>query len=252
MEIVPQGISQESLELAPQDNLPQEVSDEGMYDKDNPKSLYNLLPPTAQESLLRTKNSFLSDLSTESIRRNIRYTPEYRLCQKVRTAFWLEYDNALSANRKMKMTRIWQGLCDSSGQFYSLLKQDHFAAWIFSKPMAKDVRERTLLHFAYEQIEDIIAAPHYNKDGTLNPYTAKIKVDIWKHLDERVHGGALKRVAVQSEQKNININTDISGKDFIEMKKAEELQQRLAELREKTQDLEAIETSAKLVDDDDL
>ena len=229
-----------------------EVADEGMYDQNSPKSLYNLLPPSMQEHLLRTKNSFLSDLSTESIRKNIRYTPEYKLCQKVRTAFWIEYDAAVSGNRKMKMTRIWQGLCDSSGQFYALMREDHFAAWIFSKPTSKAVREQTLLQFAYEQIEDILCANHYNKDGSLNPYTAKIKTDIWKHLEERVHGGILKRVAVQSEQKNINVNVEANANQYLEMKRAEELQAKLAELKEQTKDLEAIEASSKIVQDDDF
>lgn len=229
-----------------------EVADEGIYDQNNPKSLFNLLSPGMQEHLLRTKNSFLNDLSPDSMRNNIRYTPEYKLVQKIRTAFWIEYDAAQSGNRKMRMTKVWQGLTDNSSQFYNLFKQDHFAAWIFSKPVSKAVREQTILQFAYEQIEDIMCASHYNKDGTLNPYTAKIKVDIWKHLEERVNGGILKRVAVQSEQKNINVNVEANATQYIEMKKAEELQQKLAELREKTQDLEAVETSAKTITDDEL
>lgn len=240
------------MELVPQEQSHAiEVADEGIYDQNAPKSLYNLLPASMQEHLLRTKNSFLTDLSTESIRKNIRYTPEYKLCQKVRTAFWIEYDAAVSGNRKMKMTRIWQGLCDSSGQFYSLFKEDHFAAWIFTKPTSKAVREQTILQFAYEQIEDIMCASHYNKDGTLNPYTAKIKVDIWKHLEERVNGGILKRVAVQSEQKNINVNVEANANQYLEMKRAEELQAKLAELKEQTKDLEAIEASSKIVTDDE-
>lgn len=229
-----------------------EVADEGMYDKNDPKSLYNLLPPSMQEHLLRTRNSFLTDLSTESIRKNIKNTAEYNLVQKVRVSFWREYDDAQSTGRKMRMTRVWQGVCENSSHFFNLMKKDHFSAFVFTKPISKDVRERVLLNYAYEQIEDILLAQHYNKDGSLNPHIAKIKVDIFKHMDERVHGGALKRVAVQSEQKNYNVNVETTGKEFIEMKKAEELTQRLAELREQTQDLEVIETSSRLVDDDDI
>lgn len=241
------------MNLVPSENHQMiEVADEGIYDQNNPKSLYNLLSPGMQEYLVRTKNSFLNDLSPETIRSNIKYTPEYKLVQKLRTAFWIEYDAAQSANRKMRMTRVWQGLTENSSQYYNLFKQDHFASWIFTKPISKAVREQTILHFAYEQIEDIMCASHYNKDGTLNPYTAKIKVDIWKHLEERVNGGILKRVAVQSEQKNINVNVDASASQFIEMKKAEELQQRLAELREKTHELEAIEASSQTISDDEL
>lgn len=42
------------------------IADEGAYDKQNPKSHYNLLPKSMQDALLRTKKSFLNDLSPES------------------------------------------------------------------------------------------------------------------------------------------------------------------------------------------
>jgi hypothetical protein len=225
------------------------IAEEGAYDKENPQSLLNLLPPSIQEHLLKAKNHFLNDLSPESIRKNIQYTPEYKLARHVRTAFWQEYDNALASGRKMQMTRVWQGVTASSGEFYNLFKKDHLAVFIFTKPTKKDVQERSLLQLAYEQIEDILYADHKNKDGSLNPYAAKIKVDIWKHLEERVEGGILKRVSVQSEQKNINVNVDTNTQGLLEMKRAEELTQKLAHLREQTKDIESI--SHVIEEDDD-
>lgn len=228
-----------------------EVAEEGAYDRSNPRSLINILPPSMQEHLEASRNHFLNDLSTESIRRNIQHTPEYALCRKVRTAFWLEYDNAMSAGRNMKMTRIWQGVTASSGEFYNLMKKEHFACYIFTKPIKKDIQERTLLHMAYEQIENILDAPHIRKDGTMDAYAAKVKVEIFKHLEERVNGGIVKKVSVTSEQKNINVNVETTATQFVEMKRAEELQKHLADLREKTKDFEAIEASAKTLEEDD-
>lgn len=166
----------------------------------------------------------------------------------------MEYDHALAAGRKMQMTRIWQGICPSSGEFYGLFKKDYIAVFIFTKPTGKDVTERTLLEMAYDEIEEILTAPNFRKDGSLDAFTAKAKIDIWKHLDERVHGGAIKRVAVTSEQKNYNVNVETTAKEVIEMKKltrAEELNDRLSELREKTKELEAIPAVAQLIEEDD-
>jgi hypothetical protein len=225
------------------------IADEGAYDTKNPHSLYNILPPSIQEHLLRVKNTFLRDLSEESTAKEIRHMKEYPLVRKVRQSFWREYDNALAAGRsKMHMTRVWQGVTYDSGEFYRLMKKDHFAAYIFTRPIHKEVQERALLELAYEQIEDILVADHRNKDGTLNPYSAKIKLDIWKHLDERVHGGVVKKVSVQSEQKNINVNVETDAQTYVEMKRAEELTKKLAELREQTKDIEAI---SHVVEEDD-
>lgn len=227
------------------------VADEGAYDKKDPNSLYNLLPPTFQEHLLKSKNHFLNDFSPETIRKKIQHTPEYRLARKVRQSFWMEYDHAISAGRKMMMTRIWQGVCGSSGEFYNLFKTDYLAVYIFTKPLAKEVRERALLEMSYDEIEEILTAPNFKKDGSLDAFTAKAKIDIWKHLDERVHGGVIKKVAVTSEQKNINMNVETSVEGLIEMKKAEELQERLAELRMQTKELESVPAVARLIEEDD-
>lgn len=226
------------------------VAEEGAYDMQNPHSLYNLLPPSFQEHLLKTKNHFLNDLSPESIAKKIRYTPEYQLARKVRHSFWMEYDNAINAGRKMMMTRIWQGVTRSSGEYYNLFEKDYLAVFIFTKPIGKDVRERSLLEMAYEEIEEILTAPNFRKDGSLDAYTAKVKLDIWKHLDERVHGGTVKKVSVTSEQKNYNVNVDTSVKELSDMRRAEDLQVKLAELREQTKELESVPAVATLIEED--
>lgn len=223
------------------------VADEGAYELDNPKSLINLLPGSLQESLQRIKNHFLSELPPESIRKNISHMKEYKQVNMVRMSFWREYDFAIQSKSKMRMTRIWQDVCFTSSEFYNLFKRDEFAAYIFTRPPKKEARERALLEMCYEQIEGIITADHMNKDGTLNPFIAKIKVDIWDKLNDRVHGGAIKRVSVQSEVKNTNINVDATASAMASMNKVSDLRERLKELKEKTSD---IETEGYIIDDD--
>jgi hypothetical protein len=228
------------------------ISDEGAFDSSNPKSLYSLLSATYQEHLNRVKNSFLGDASEWERRREIKHLNEYPMIRKLRQSFWIEFDNALKANRKMAMVNVWGGITLNLSEFNSIISKDHYAAFIFTKPVAKESKERALLELAYEQIEEILGTSHLNKDGIMNPASAKLKVEIWKHLDERVHGGVVKQVQVRSEQKSLNVNVNSSGKDSvpqIEINKASELKERLKELREQTRDLEAIETSGYILDD---
>lgn len=227
-----------------------EVAQEGAYNKQDPRSLFNLLPPTLQETLLKTQNCFLNDLSDESIRKNIKETPEYKLVRKIRTSFWHEYDNALDTGRKMQMTRIWQGITQNSGEFWRIMKQDHFAVYVFTKPTNKDVQERMLLEMSYDRLEEILSAPVTKKDGSLDAFGAKVIVDLWDKLNERVHGSVVKRVHVQSEQKNLNVNIDATKTDQITSKltRAEDLNKRLMELKEQTKDIEAI---SYVIEEDD-
>lgn len=220
------------------------ISDEGAYDKENPKSLYNLLPPSHQEHLLRVKNSFLNDRSEYMKKKEIKHTLEYPLVRKLRQSFWAEYDDALKNKRKMMMTHVWQGLTVDAQEYFNLMKKDHFAAYMFTKPIQRETQERALLELAYEQIEQILMADHNTKDGVINHYAAKLKVDVWKHLDERVNGGVIKQIAMRSEVKNTNTNTNVNieatATNVNDFKRAEELNKKLAQLREQTKDIEVI------------
>lgn len=226
------------------------IPEEGAYDKENPQSLFNLVPPSIKEALLKCQNHFLHDLSAESLRKNIQHTKEYQMVRKLRQSFWLEYTRALDAGRKMNMTRIWQGITVHSGDFYKIMKQEHFAIFIFTKPIAQDVTERELFEMGNERMLEIMSvSPKYkSKEGheMINAYVAKLQIDLWKHLDERVQGGIVKKVHVQSEQKSVNLNVNQESTqttvslDPAQYSKLEELNRELSLLREQTQDIDAI------------
>lgn len=223
------------------ESTPLVIADEGAFDKANPTSLYNLVPPSVQEALERSKNKFLHDQSPESLRRNIRHTTEYETVRRVRQSFWLEYNRAIDAGRKMQMTRVWQGITLSSGEFYNYLKHEHFAAFILTRPVVQEVAERELLELAHYRMREILEVSPIDEDGNLNPYAAKVQIELYKHIDERVQGGVVKKVSVQSEQKNLNVNINQEQITLQpdQFKKMEEIQQRLAEIEEQTRDIDA-------------
>lgn len=224
------------------------IAQEGAFDPNNPKSLFNLLSSTYQEHFTRVKNSFLGDTSEWVRIKEIKHLTEFPLIRKLRQSFWIEYDNAVKGDRKMNMVNVWPGICITLDGFHDIMEKDHYAAFIFTKPTAKDAKEKALLEFAYEQIEKILAASHLTKDGLMNHGAAKLKIEVWKHLDERVHGGVVKQVRVQSDQRSLNVNvTKTELPTNTDLNRAEELTERLKELRDQTRDLEAIETSSTVV-----
>jgi hypothetical protein len=247
------GSTKGSMDETPNNHLV--IAEEGAYSKEDPQSLYNLLPPSMQSHLLAVKNSFLSEASWHTKKNEIDHMIEYPMVRKLRQSFWIEYANAQLNKRKMQMTRIWQGLCPSSGDFYNIMKKEHFAAFIFTKPIAKETQEKALLELAYEQIENILTSSHMFKDKAsgetmLNAAAARVKLDIWKHLEERVNGGIVKQMAIRSEQKNLNVNVETTAKAPIDLNQMRKAEERLAELKEQTRDIETIAYHAMEEDDD--
>lgn len=239
------------------------VEQDSVFDKSNPRSLISLLSPSMQEHLEGTKNFLLHDLSDESVRKNISHMREYPLLTKLRQSFWLEHQRVSDNGRaKMENSRIWQGITTSSGEFYNLMKRPEFAAYVFTQPVAMEVRNLSLAETGWQRMMEImsVSAVEYDsltgKPSKINDKLARVQLEIWKHSDERLQGGALKRVAVTAEQKNLNVNVNqdnvsVTHKlDMNSFQNPEEIRKKIAELRAQMPDTD-IETTATTVEEDD-
>lgn len=253
------------------------VAEEGAFDEKDPKALINLLPPSIRDCLEATKNFFLHDMSDESIRKNISHMQEFPLLKKLRQSFWIEYERVIDHGKnRMEMTRIWQGVTDSSGEFYKLMKRPEFAAYVFTRPIQNAVYDREVQSLGRERMLEILSvSPVYKKtmpDGSevsvVDGKLAKVQFEIFKHADERVQGGTVKRVNVVAEQRSLNVNADFkqtNNKTTVEVTSdatnqalldqftnANELIRQLNELRAKTGDIPlTISTTATVLEEDD-
>lgn len=239
------------------------VEKDGIYDRENPRSLINLLSPYMQENLEGARNFFLHDLSDESIRKNISHMREYPKLQKLRQSFWLEHQRVMDNGRaKMENTRVWQGICQNAGEFSELMKRPEFAAYVFTQPVAMEVRNLSLAETGWSRMMEImsVSAVEYDqitgKPTKVNDKLARVQLEIWKHSDERLQGGALKRVAVTAEQKNLNVNVNQDNKtithkiDVSQFSNPDEIKKKIAELRAQIPDID-IETTSTVIDDSD-
>ncbi len=225
------------------------VTDDGAYDRSNPKSLINLLSPTIADCLIGTRNFLAHDLSDESIRKNISHMREYPMLQKLRQSFWLEHQRVLDADRaRMEMTRIWQGICESSGAFYAIMKRPEFAAYVFTQPVAMEVKNHAMADLAWTRMMEIMGVSAIAADGKVNDKLARVQLEVWKHADERLQGGAVKRVAIDSVQKNLNHNLNENNvtithrTDVASFSNPEEIRARIEELKKQIPDIDATAT----------
>lgn len=232
------------------------IAENGAYDKDNPKSLYNLLPASMQSALDGAKNFFLHDLSDESIRKNISHMEEYPVLQKLRQSFWLENNRVLEHGKnRMEMTRVWQGITNRSGDFYNIMKRPEFAAFVFTQPIQAEVKNHIIEDLGYQRMVEIMSVSAVkearDKQGNLmkdsegnvvkvvDSQLAKVQLEMWKHADERIQGGTVKKVQVTARQENLNVHVNQESVTHThkieEFEKYEQIQQRLADLRNKVQ-----------------
>jgi hypothetical protein len=172
-----------------------------------------------QDNLEGARNLFLHDLSDNSIRKNISHMREYPLLIKLRQSFWLEHQRVQDNGRaKMENTRIWQGITHDGKEFYQLMERPEFAAFVFTQPVAMEVRNLSLAETGWNRMMEIMSisavenCPVTGKPNKVNDKLARVQLEIWKHSDERLQGGALKRVAVTAEQKNLNVNVNHESK----------------------------------------
>ena len=177
---------------------------------------------------------------------------EFKQARAFRQSFWKEYNFAIDGHRKMQMIRVYQGISYSGNEFYELIDKPHFAAFIFDKPIKQDMAERELLEMATGNMYTILSASPLNKDGTLNPFIAKVQIDLYKQLDERVQGGIIKQISQKTENKTVTTNvnvqaTPVQAIQMEELRKMEDLSEKLRELREKTKDIEAM---SRVVEED--
>src|SRR4051794_12800675 len=82
----------------------------GMRDKENPRSLINLLPTNVARALEVIPEDMLLQ-NEEELRKLV--NPDV-LEERLRIAFWSEYDAAQRQQRKMRIASVYGGLCSST------------------------------------------------------------------------------------------------------------------------------------------
>jgi hypothetical protein len=206
-------------------------------DKNNPNSAINIAPQSVSRAIGMIPDEFF-ELTPHELQekfrkeRQGRYTKDTEIEEKLRIAFWREYDRASDYGSMMQIERICSGICHIS-VFNKAMTNSYRAAYICSPPEDYITTVQELLKIGLDQIRDILLQPHVDEQGRPQPRMADVKMKIVESLTNRVKGMVAHRV----ETKNLNVNMDADNArpktEVSHLTDPDEIDRRLQELLEK-------------------
>ena len=204
-----------------------------IIDTTDPRSVINLVPDSVKRAIQNTPEWYL-DQDAYDLRRMFKahdgYVPTFT-DNRLRIAFWQEYESAQRRQKTMLTKNIWGGVC-SDTYFEKFLRDKQRVAWMLCPPADYTKSMEEALLFGIDQLREILAAPHEatNKEGELivDARLAMVKVEIVKMIDQRVKGSVIQRTQ--------NIHAHLNGK---EAKALNETPETLDQIEQKIAALEA-------------
>ncbi len=175
-------------------------------DKDNQRSIVNLLPTWIASYILAIPEEIFSTPLSKLIER-FEHTETDSL---LRHAFWLEYERAMKTDTKMTISNIFGGVCDKNYFNREVVTNSFRMAYLLNPPTDYNVRLEELLTIGLEQYREILTLPNINAKGAVDSRLIAVKQKIIEDVTNRRRGQVIQRVEVKSQ--NLNVNVDKSDK----------------------------------------
>jgi hypothetical protein len=180
-----------------------------LYDGDNPDSLLNRIPARLVPIFERVKHKLPKTLLSDekSVRRYVE--PDDR-DDRVRLAFWDEYNASTAAGKRMSLQSIISGTCSWESWITAYEPHDKRMCWIFTPPTSYVSQMRHILHRGTERLLEIINLPMLTDEGKVDIKVANLILRAWQLADMRVKGGVMQKVQIEQKSMNLNLNAESS------------------------------------------
>lgn len=214
------GAEQDIISEAPQ-RYADIVASEDEVQEDYHCQLMSLLKKNRSEHLkasIMRNSEVLTQHSADEIRRQARVTDTDQL---LRHSFWEEVKRAENKKAKIQESNIWHGIC-TTRYWEKVIKNDDWKMAYILTP----VRDRFLVQKAAHSqgLENLLrianADVYKRKQGgakELDPRIAKVVIEAFKILDERLYGQAVQRVQTTTVD-NKQLTPEQLQKEIQEMK----------------------------------
>lgn len=192
-----------SLASATVSPVPAPISEDKDTDifAENPRSVFNLLPPQMQDVVRKIPRHYFEKTEHE-LKLMLRPDPT---TSRLRLAFWLEYDNAQAQNRKMKMPLVYNGACAKAYFSTVVMKDEEKLAWILCPPTDYMLAMRHILQEGIDQMYRIVTGQIVDSHGHINAKSAEILVKVMQLADLKLFGSAI----VRTENKSLHVVTEV-------------------------------------------
>lgn len=196
---------------------------------DNPDSIQQKAPEFFSRALdLEQVWQLLTKNGEFELQKKVKPSAEHN---RLRLAFWREYERALQLNCSMEVVNIYKGIV-SKENFEQIIKgQPRVVAWILKQPTNYANMMEEALSFSMHRVREILEMPIYKLESREVPLNnggkkimqkrvpnvpvAKLILDTMKLLDLRVKGAVVQtvkqHVKTENTNKNLTANFSISG-----------------------------------------
>lgn len=169
----------------------------GAFESENPRSLINIAPTGLREMIADLPINYLT-LSERSLYNLAKPDP---MLNRLRIAFWKEFENAQASVSDMNWVGITKMIQRPSIMIRKLLEDQHKLAWVLCPPVSYDVFLQEALSHGMDRIREILDLPLRNDEGKVDAKVAELILKAAAFLDLRRHGGFV--------QKSVNMDIGV-------------------------------------------
>lgn len=216
-----------------------------VFDENDPRSVINVVNKDLQRIFKRARDASTSNgtpalelfnLPEAELKSKLRaeFNIEPNIGeQRIRLAFWYEYEQAQLQFRKMEMDRIVAGVCRSD-QFLWYLKKPEIVAYILCPPTNYIKALQTAINYGVDELHEILSLPIRDKhSGKINFGLVNAKLKIYQILDMRVNGAYTQKIEQTNKTMRLNVNStlkEIGGQ--VNLNSMDDIQKRIKHLEE--------------------
>lgn len=199
----------------------------GSLDFSNPRSLVSIAPSFVKKALIDIPIQYL-EMNEYELEKIVDTNP---FINRVRSAFWQEYERAQGEMRQMNGSYIAQTVGTLEAYIKKLFKDEKIAAWILCPPTSYGIFLDEALEFGLKRLRDnVLTLPIVDPEtGEVCVKNAELITKVVAFLDMRKNG------AVVQKTMNLNVNTTKNDiKDVHSHMSALDLDKKIKELEERS------------------
>lgn len=205
-------------------------SEGGPYDKNDKRSLYNIMPRECRRALDEMPVAYLT-MDEAHLENIVKPTP---YMNHLRRAFWQEYDMAQNTVTSMTLRGIQANIGTNSP---SILLREYLTdakvlAWVLIPPTHYDNLLEEALNRGMRRLQQILDIPLTHPDGSPDHKAAEIILKAVAFLDIRKNGMPTQRTIQDVRQVSVNV-TQADAKKLGMLPRSEELDKKIKMLEEK-------------------
>lgn len=216
-----------------------------ILDRSNPRSVLSLAPDALGDAIevLAHEHPELLNVDEDELLERIKSASEAGRLRKsntrigktenrIRVAFWNEYNRAQESNRKIYSVNITVGICNRKYFENEILPNAAKLAWMLTPPTSYTNAMEEALVLGVERMREILNMKLTTVKGEQDYRAAELILKTVQYLDMRVKGATIQRV----DSRSVVVHANAKPRDSQPMS-LEDVQNQLHSLEQKAQSI---------------